>query len=221
MGKRNRQIKCIDKATVETMVQAAGAIDPHEFDSGHVVQLFDSEESLGDSVARFFRDGLVGNEHMICVTSEERWYSIAMRLAALGQPADEALRFGRLVVRDSTATLGKFMRGGTIAPGLFHATVGTLVAGMSAFGRRVRIYGDMVDILASQGEYAAALELEHSWNELAKRHGFILLCGYTAGHFGDPHNSEDLCRICGAHDAVRSSPQDVLGSFLVSRYCVA
>ena len=51
MGKRNRQIKCIDKATVETMVQAAGAIDPHEFDSGHVVQLFDSEESLGDSVA--------------------------------------------------------------------------------------------------------------------------------------------------------------------------
>ena len=51
------------------------------------------------------------------------------------------------MVRDSTATLGKFMRGGTIAPGLFHATVGTLVAGMSAFGRRVRIYGDMVDIL--------------------------------------------------------------------------
>jgi hypothetical protein len=158
---------------------------------------------------------------MICVASEERWYSIAMRLSALGQPADEALRFGTFVVRDSTATLGKFTRGGTISPRLFHATVGTLVAGMSASGRRVRIYGDMVDILTSQGEYAAALELEHLWNELTQRHGVSLLCGYTAGHFGDPRNGEDLCRICDAHDAVRSSPQDVLGSFLVSRYCVA
>lgn len=200
------------------MVYASGALEPSETRSGHFVQLFDTEESLGDGVAGFFRDGLVGDDQMLCVASEERWYSIAMRLSALGQPADDALRFGRLIVRDAKTTLGKFMQRGTIHSGLFQATVGTLVAGLSAYGRPVRIYGDMVDILTSQGDYAAALELEHLWGELVRRHGFTLLCGYMAGHFGDPRNGEDLCRICEAHHAMRSSPQDVLGSFLVSRY---
>lgn len=203
------------------MVHTSRAINPQETASGHLIQLFDSEESLGDGVARFLYDGLLRKDQMLCVASEERWYSIAMRLSALGQPADEALRFGRLIVRDAKDTLGTFMRHGAINPRLFHATVGTLMAGMSAYGRPVRAYGDMVDVLTSQGDYAAALELEHLWNELVDRHRFTLLCGYTAGHFGDPRNGEDLCRICRAHDGVRFSPQDLLGSYLVNRYHAA
>jgi hypothetical protein len=124
-------------------------------------------------------------------------------------------------VRDAKPTLGEFIHDGKVRPGLFHATTGTLVAGMAALGRPVRIYGDMVDVLTSQGDYAKALEVEHLWNQLAQRHRFTLLCGYSAGHFGDPRNANDLCRICATHDGVRSNPEDVLGSFLVSRYRAA
>jgi hypothetical protein len=193
----------------------------HPGGQAHLVELFDSDESLAEGVAEFLGDGLVRNDQMLVVGTEERWYAILMRLAALGRPADDALRSGRLVVRAAKVTLDKFMDGGRISPTLFHATVGTLVEGMAACGRPLRIYGEMVDVLASQGDYANALELERLWNQLATRHRFTLLCGYAAGHFGNPRNAEDLCRICAAHDGVRSKPEDVLGAFLVSQYHAA
>jgi hypothetical protein len=101
---------------------------------------------------------------------------------------------------------------------LFAATVEALVEGQTAFRTRpVRIYGEMVDVLAAERQYNAALELEELWNDLAKRHRFTLLCGYTAGHFGDPHNAADLRHICAAHSMVTVDPEDVLASFLVNR----
>jgi KaiC/GvpD/RAD55 family RecA-like ATPase len=66
--------------------------------------LFDSEESLGDGVAQFLGEGLARNDQMLVVVRAERWYSILMRLAALGRSADEAVRFGRLIVRDAKHT---------------------------------------------------------------------------------------------------------------------
>ena len=203
------------------MQQPSPGIVPHEPGSSHLVQLFDSEESVAEGVAQFLREGIVRNDQMVVVVTEERWYSILMRLSALGRPADEALRFGRLIVRDAKHTLGKFMHDGKVRPRSFHATVATLVADIAAFGRPVRIYGDMVDVLAAQGDYANALEVEHLWSQLAHRHRFTLLCGYLAGHFGDPRNAGDLRRICAAHSAVRSNPDDLLGPFLVNRYHAA
>jgi hypothetical protein len=199
------------------------SISTHQdaIDTEHVVELFDSDDSLADGVAQFFRDGIVRHDRMLAVISEERWYAISMRLSALGQPADEAVRFGYLLVRDAKQTLSRFVSDGKIRRGMFFATVGTLVEGLAAFDRPLRIYGDMVDVLVAQGEYATAIELERLWNELATQHRFTLLCGYTAGHFGDPDNAEDLRQICAAHDEVRSHPSDVLGPFLVNRHNAA
>lgn len=203
------------------MQHASRSVPPSETGSSHLIQLFDSEESLAEGAARFLRDGLVGGDQILVVISEERWYSIAMHLSALGRPADEALRFGRMIVRDAKHTLSKFMLDGRIHSGVFHATVGTLVEGMAAFRRPVRIYSDVVNVLTAQGDYVNALEVERLWNQLAQRHRFTALCGYSAGHFGDPRNADDLCRACAAHSGVRSDPEDVLGSFLVSRYRAA
>ena len=184
----------------------------------HVVQLFDTDESLVDGVADFLRHGLICNEQMLVVMDEQRWYAVAMRLSALGRPVDEAVRFGHLIVRDAKQTLNKFMVGDRPHPQLFSASVGTLVSGLEAFGKPLRIYGEMVNVLAGRGLYAAARELEELWNELGRRRRFTLLCGYMAGHFGDPRNAGDLRRICSAHSRVRSVPEDVLGSFLMSRH---
>jgi hypothetical protein len=203
------------------MRQASPTITPHEAGSSHLIQLFDSEESNAEGVAQFLRDGIVRSEQILVLVSAERWYSIAMRMSARGRPVDEALRCGRAIVRDARQTLGRFMVDDRIRPGLFHATVGTLVEGMAAFRKPVRIYSDMVDLLTARGDYASALELEDLWNQLARQHRFTLLCGYSAGHFGDPRNADDLCRTCAAHSGVRSNPEDVLGSFLVGRYHAA
>jgi MEDS: MEthanogen/methylotroph, DcmR Sensory domain len=184
----------------------------------HLVQLFDTDESLVDGVAQFLREGLTRNEQMLVIMDEQRWYAVAMRLSSLGWPSDEAVRFGQLIVRNVKETLNKFMVGDRPHPQLFAASVGTLVSGLAACGKPLRVYGEMVDVLAGRGQYAAACELEELWNELGRRRRFTLLCGYMAGHFGDPRNAGDLLRICTAHSGARSAPEDVLGSFLMSRY---
>jgi DcmR-like sensory protein len=193
------------------------AAGPSESATAHLVRLFDSEQSIIEGVARFVREGFWKSEQILVLMDEARWNAVSMRLALLGCAADDAVRFGRIIVRDTHDTLKKFMVADRPHPRLFAATVGALVEGQVAFGRPVRIYGELVDALAAQGHYNAALELEELWNGLATRHRFTLLCGYTAGHFGDPRNAGDLRRICAAHRTVAVDPQDLLGSFLVKR----
>ena len=197
------------------------AAHPTETPTAHVVRLFDSEQSVVEGVAQFVREGFWKNEQILVLMDRERWNAVAMRLALLGCAADDAVRFGRIIVRDTHDTLKKFMVADRPHPRLFTATVGALVEGQVAFGRPVRIYGELVDVLAAQGHYNAALELEELWNDLATRYRFTLLCGYTAGHFGDPQNAEDLRGICAAHGTVAVDPQDLLASFLVKRLDVS
>ena len=199
------------------MVKYDPARDLKGTDTTHLVQLFDSDQSIVEGVAQFVREGLWLNDQVLVVMTAERWNAVAMRLSVFGCPIDEAVRFGRVIVRNTHDTLSKFMVSDRPHRGLFAATVGTLVEGQTASRRPVRIYGELVDVLTAEGLYRAALELEELWNELAEQHRFTLLCGYTAGHFGDPNNSADLRRICAAHDNVAVDPEDVLASFLVNR----
>lgn len=193
-----------------------GSAISHPEHAGHLVQLFDSDESLADGVAQFVRDGLMRRERIMAVMDEQRWYAVAMRLSAGGWPADEPISSGHLVVCSAKEMLDRLMRADRVQRDLFAATVGTLVSGVAALGKPVRIYGEMVDILAAQGQYAAAHELEELWNDLGRRHQFTLLCGYLSGHFGDPRRAADLRRICAAHDEVRLNAEDVLGPYLLS-----
>ena len=66
----------------------------------------------------------------------------------------------------------------------------------------VRAYGEMVDVLWKDGQTLAALRLEELWNDLADRHSFSLLCGYTMGHFYKEAHGDDFHEICRRHREV-------------------
>ena len=202
------------------MLEDAVAIDQDRIDTEHLMQLFDSDESLADAVGAFLHEGLVRSETLLAAMDEQRWNAIAMRLSSWGAPVDEAMSSGQLTVCDAADTLRRFMRGNRPDPDLFESSVGALIRQLSASGAPLRIYGEMVNVLASQGEYRAAHELEELWNDLGRRSPFRLLCGYSAGHFGDPRMAGSLRRICRMHTQLLSSPQDVLGSFLLNAHRV-
>lgn len=61
-------------------------------------------------------------------------------------------------------------------------------------GRRPRIYGEIVTLLAAEGDFVSILQLEHLWNTVAGEVPFTLVCGYFAEHFGAPRSSEALRR---------------------------
>src|SRR5205085_9449581 len=80
-------------------------------------------------------------------------------------------------------------------------------AGLSA-------YGEMVDILASEGNFKAAHELEAEWNALATQASLTLLCGYASAHFAVAER-ETMSKVCAAHTRVETDAGDALGQWLL------
>ena len=187
--------------------------------SEHYVQLFDSSRSLADTVAAFLIGGLERNENILVVASPEHRELLARRLEEAGWNARKLIAANRMVIADAVRTLDKFMRQDTPSPIAFDEVVGTLVRQL-ANGKRLWIYGEMVDVLAARGNLRGAQQLEELWNRLGLRECFTLFCGYASGHFGDPRAARALAGICAAHDCVHRKPEDILAGFLLDQHDV-
>jgi multidrug efflux pump subunit AcrA (membrane-fusion protein) len=181
----------------------------------HLVQLFDDSDSRAAAVSRFVADGLRQGDSLLIVITQDNWNEVARRLRSLGAAWEKAMSDGQLTVRDAAAARASVMRNGRPDRDLFNETIATLVSQLNSRDRHLRIYGEIVDLLATEGDYRGAQQLEQLWNELGRRESFTLFCGYAAVNFGDPGTAEALQQICRAHSRVRSNPRDVLGTFLL------
>jgi len=187
--------------------------------SEHIVQFFDSRESLANSVAAFLAEGCRPGERLFVIAKPKNWVAIANRLRAGGHALIDSVDTS-LTVIDADGTLSQFMRHGLPDSVLFHKTVGELVRKLAG-DRRVglRIYGEMVEILAEEGNFHAAQRLEELWNELAVRHSFVLMCGYSSAHFTSRETREALLGICATHTQVHKKHADPLAEWLLDADC--
>ncbi|MBY0496146.1 MAG: MEDS domain-containing protein [Cyanobacteria bacterium] len=184
--------------------------------SEHHLQLFDSSKSLAETVAAFLMAGFNRQEPLLVVATPEHRELLTRKLEGAGLNVREAMLASRLVILDAAQTLSKFMRQDTPSPEAFDEVVGSLVARL-ANGRRVCIYGEMVDVLAAQGKYRGAHQLEELWNALGRRESFTLFCGYASGHFGDPKTARALSDICEAHSHLHRKKDDLLAEYLLDQ----
>ncbi len=185
-------------------------------ESEHVVQLFDSSKSLAETVGNFLSLGLRRGDNVLVVATPQHVQLLGQRLEESGWNTRAAIAARRMVVVDATRILDAFMRQGRPNAAAFDEVVGTVVRQLSN-GRRVWIYGEMVDVLAAQGNYQGALALELLWNDLGHRECFTLFCGYASGHFGNPRQARALGEICEAHDHVHRKADDILAEYLLEQ----
>lgn len=184
--------------------------------SEHYVQLFDSSKSLADTVSAFLIKGLERGENAICVATPQHRELLSRRLDEAGWNVRRLIAANRLQIADAVQTLDKFMRRDAPSPTAFDEVIGTIVQRMSN-GKRVWIYGEMVDVLAARGNYRGAQLLEDLWNMLRSRETFTLFCGYASAHFGNPRTAAALTAICDAHDRVHRKSEDMLAEFLLEQ----
>jgi DcmR-like sensory protein len=186
----------------------------HGVASEHIVQFFDTTESVADTVSTFLSEGYRRGDHLVVVAKRKHWRAIAPLLkerSGLGATLPTA----RFTVFEAEAMLASFMRQGLPDSLLFHSTVGDLVRRLTSEHSSVRIYGEMVEVLAAEGNFHAAQRLEELWNELAVRYPFVILCGYSSAHFATSGTREALESLCRTHTHVERKPGDQLAQWLL------
>ena len=186
--------------------------------SEHILQLFDGADSLGESVAQFLHAGLVDGDACLVVARPANVKRILAVLERHGHEPEALTQSGALTIADAATTLRAFMWNGSPDRSRFCGVVGRLVRSLSeGAGGRLSVYGEMVDILAEEGNFRGAGALEALWNELGASVSFKLLCGYASAHFAAANGGTTLRAVCGHHGRVQRMEADLLGNWLLDQ----
>ena len=181
----------------------APLLDWREMDgSEHFAQFYEAEAFLLEAVAGFIGAALRAGDSGIVVATPPHRASLDERLQADGLDLAAARAEGRYVSLDAAETLETFMIDGAPDPERFAEVIGTLVARVAEGGRRVRIFGEMVALLAAEGNHAAAIRLEVLWNDLQKTHPFSLFCAYPMDVLVGEAHTTHLAEVCSEHARV-------------------
>ncbi|HKE92769.1 MAG TPA: MEDS domain-containing protein [Povalibacter sp.] len=171
--------------------------------SGHSVQFFDCDDQQAHCVANYVRGGIDSGCTCIVVATPEHRTAINARLQGLGLDVAALASSYQYVELDAQMLLERFLDGERCNQERFHQVFNTLLGQAASRGEPLRIYGEMVNVLAGQGRFDAALELEELWNELSRQHRFTLLCGYLEAVLAaSPRACETMERIRAVHGAV-------------------
>jgi PAS domain S-box-containing protein len=185
----------------------AQTIEPSE----HLVQFYDADQAAwAKSVGRYLSDGLKRGEAVLVIATPEHKKAIARELNALGCDPDSYAYRGRLVFYDAAQTLAQFIVAGEPNWDRFQATVGHEIQRLrsASLNGDFRAYGEMVGVLWSAQEYAAAIRLEEYWNRLLQATKFKLFCGYPINIFNDDFNNSDVHAVVCAHTHVVPTGED-------------
>ena len=181
----------------------------------HRLQLFDTSESLVESVASFLFEGYVRGEHLVIVAKPRHRQAVMATLQRMGCFPPDADTPQRLVALDAAEVLHTITRDGRLDATLFKRTIKPLMKSLSETGP-VRIYGEAVELLAEQQDLGTAFALEQLWNALGSEIPYTMLCGYSSAHFTTPTSQRSLRDICGTHTHVAAEADDTLGRYLLA-----
>lgn len=170
--------------------------------SPHIVQFYDSERFLETDVASYLDEGLTSGGSVIFVATAAHLESLLQRLRLQGHNLDALRARGRLYALDADETLTRIMIDDAPDPMRFHKVIGELVASCFTGGGNLRVFGEMVTLLWSEGKREAALELEELWNVLCRAIPFSLYCAYPLKGFNSPEDADMFAAVCAQHGHV-------------------
>jgi hypothetical protein len=168
----------------------------------HAAQIYDDVDELGGSVAAYLAAGFARQEPAVVVARGEHVGRFVDALAASGWDATPLVKKGLLVVADAETTLAAIMRGDRPSRRAFERVLGKLLDRVAKRfpGRRIRVFGELVDLLSARGQLDAAVALEELWEQAAEERNFSLLCGYRLDLFERAAQLGAVPAVCRTHD---------------------
>jgi PAS domain S-box-containing protein len=169
----------------------------------HSVHFYRSELSLIDAAAEFVSTAVVnGGSAIMVATSAHRealWSELEERNLDMSRLCSE----GRYVPLDAVETLAQFMVDGLPDERRFEKVLGdaltTATFAAKSHSAKVAVFGEMVAVLWTGGNYEAAVHLERLWNQLLRKRDFLLRCAYPMAGFRADEHGEWFAKVCDEH----------------------
>ena len=172
-------------------------VTPHS----HLVQFYEDDGFLIDSLTRWFADGLSAGDSCIYVGTEAHRVSLDQHLNARGVDLDKLCKEGRFVCCDASQVLSTFMVEEWPDEALFIRAIEGVLRRVTK-PREVRVFGEMVALLWADGKRQAAVRLEELWNSFMKTHAISLSCAYPLHSFGTESDAALFLKVCAQHTPV-------------------
>ncbi len=189
------------RALNSMIISSHGCVSPT-----HSVQLYHDDSALLYAVSQSLSVSMAAGKAAVVVATPAHQQGIAAHLTVDGVDLDRAIRNGRYVALDAAGTLDGFMEGEHVDESRFDAVVGDLIRQVTVMSADTNlppaVFGEMVALLAADGQFQAALDLEHVWNSLAHDLAFSLHCGYPLSVFNHWDAGGMLECISEAHSTV-------------------
>lgn len=153
----------------------------------HAMLAYTTSKECVDRVTEFLLDGVRRGGCAIVIAQKDHAHALEGRLAGY------AIHW-----RDAEETLQRILVDGRPDPAAFDTVVGRQVREAARRGP-VYLFGEMVGILCSRGDYVAAIELEKMWNALLADVEAPLLCAYPASVFTSPEHAAHFQMLRRVH----------------------
>ena len=150
-------------------------------DEAHLIQFYGSDDgSLAHNVTKYLCAGLRKGEAALIIATKSHTELFLKQINEAGFDAS------RVSCLDAHRTLNKFMVDGQPDWERFQNAVGPALQNAREVVHAVglRAYGEMVGLLWTAGQFAAAIRLEQFWNRLLSRSSVNLFCAYPIDVLG-------------------------------------
>jgi DNA-binding NarL/FixJ family response regulator len=172
----------------------------------HEVGFYPDNRSLWDARINFVRDALKGGNAAALIASESHHREFLSRLQVNGVDVRAAIEQGRYIALNVADALSRLMVNNLPDPIKFSKLVGELITkaaiGVDGDISRVFVCGEGTTLLWEQGHEEGLIQLEHLWDELARKCGLHVHCGYLLHKFHSKSGKVAFGRICAEHSVV-------------------
>jgi hypothetical protein len=194
---RSRTVESIGADALEPWGGLLASAGPRD----HIVQLYQDQQFLNRAVCRFAASAIVNGEGVILVPTAAHWDAFRPRLEAEGVDTTAAQNSGQLTVVDADELLPQFMRNAMPDAPVFLGLAADVIANARGGGRykKVRWWGEMVNVLWERGDVAASMELEDQFDRLAHEHEIAIFCSFVMDNFNGEVHSRMLPRLGQNH----------------------
>jgi hypothetical protein len=165
---------------------------------GHVLQVYEKEESFINTLAGFVGTGINAGEASVVIATARHLEQLEHKLTSYGLHIGHLKDDERYIPLNAEETLSGFMVNGLPDAQLFHQAITQLFGRAAQRKRKLRAFGEMVALLWARGMHDATHRLEELWNDSFRQQPFSLFCAYPK--LGFVRNLEDVkTRICNHH----------------------